>query len=144
MDFYGFCETNETVDTQILLCDRSGARIGTQFGIPPALWNINLQPAYEGTWSAMELDWFARSNITYNEIRHTDADVFVGVAEPEGTWNLTFWVKNILERGPGDASTQYAKGFNPDYSGEDALAPDTPRYNLTAPTQWGLTFSYNF
>jgi len=132
-EFMGFCDEGEGASTQQMFCDFSGERIGSNFGIAPARWVANIQPGYHTTLDDWGVEFFARAQINYDDVRHTNADLHFGLTELKDVWELKFYVKNLLDRGPGEVFQRALAG-----------STDTFSYDMVAPRQLGVTLGYRF
>ncbi len=131
-EFTGFCDDGQGPTDQ-LYCDYSGDRIGSNFGIAPARWVANIQPAYHQEVEDWGVEWHASTQVNYDDVKHVNADIHMGLKSLDNTWSVKMFVKNVLDRKPGEILTMLTGN-----------STDTYRYNLIAPRQVGVTLGYNF
>lgn len=131
-DFMGFCDDGEGPSDQ-MFCDYSGRSIGSNFGLEPAKWVANLQPLYHTDVDAWGVKLSTALQINYDDVRKANADYHLGFEPLDGNWNVKFFIKNLVDRKPGELESTLVGG-----------STDTYRYDLVAPRQVGVTFGYNF
>jgi iron complex outermembrane recepter protein len=133
-EFTGFCDDGDGDGSTInLYCDLSGQGIGSNFGIAPASWVANIQPAYHQEFEDWGVEWQARTQINYDDVKHINADVHTSLTALDGSWSVRMFVKNVLNRKPGEVLELLSGN-----------STDTYRYDLVAPRQVGVSFGYNF
>jgi len=131
-EFMGFCDNDEGPTNQ-MFCDYSGRDIGSNFGIAPAQWVANVQPLYHTDVNAWNVKLSTSLQINYDDVRDINADYHLGFEPLDGNWSVKFFIKNLVDRKPGEVRTRLAGG-----------STDTYSYDMIAPRQIGVTFGYSF
>ncbi|WOH38153.1 TonB-dependent receptor [Thalassotalea fonticola] len=131
-EFMGFCD-NGAEPTDHLYCDFSGESIGSNFGLAPASWVGNIQPLYYTNVDAWGVKLSNSVQINYDDVKEVNADYHLGFEPLNGNWSLKFFIKNLLDRKPGEVSSRLVGGSS-----------DTYAYDMIAPRQVGMTFGYTF
>jgi iron complex outermembrane receptor protein len=128
---------------QVSLC-RSNRRLADVFGNAAGKLNMTLQSEYAHDIGNVE--GFVRGLVRYvppvynfdrkQEISSfTPVDLFVGVREPGGKWELSLWSKNLFDRAVVyPVPTAYVNGYTGGYSG----------INQTQRRKVGVTLRYDF
>jgi len=131
-EFMAFCDTGEgPIDN--MFCDYSGESIGSNFGVDPATWTVNLQPLYHTDINDWGVKMSNSLQLNYDDVRDLRVDYHLGFEPLDGNWSVKLFVKNLLNAESGNVRTMLMAG-----------STDTYSYDSVRPLQVGLTFGYNF
>jgi len=116
-----------------MFCDYSGESIGSNFGVDPATWTVNLQPLYHTDINDWGVKMSNSLQLNYDDVRDLRVDYHLGFEPLDGNWSVKLFVKNLLNAESGNVRTMLMAG-----------STDTYSYDSVRPLQVGLTFGYNF